>query len=144
MNEIGELDSPAQRNYGVAFGIGRGEPSDEIGNTGARGRDGDAGLPRHASDAACDEGGVLLVPADNGLDLRVDEGIEDRVDLGAGNTECIVDTMSFQRPQDRIVSMVRLKQRLHAASGKGCVAPIKSLWELFGLGSFQVGSEFLS
>lgn len=52
--------------------------------------------PREATQAAGDEGGILLVPADHGRDLRIHQGVEYRIDLGAGNAKDILDSLRLE------------------------------------------------
>jgi hypothetical protein len=98
---FGGGNSAAKCHHRVALGIGSGQARRQIGNTGTRRCDGNTRPARHAADAACNEGRVLLVPADHRLDLRVNKRIEDRVDLSAWHAEDMRHALHFQRTDDQ-------------------------------------------
>ena len=60
------------------------------------GDEADAGLAGHPAQALSDERRILLMAADDGLDPRVEEGVEYSVDLGARHPEYTGDTLRFQ------------------------------------------------
>jgi hypothetical protein len=45
----------------------------------------------HAANAACYERGVLLMPADYGFDIRIQERVEDPIDLRSRYAENVFD-----------------------------------------------------
>src|SRR5260221_10247579 len=81
LQSIRDLHSPAQCNDGVALCIGRRQPSDKIGHTRAGGSDRYSRFTGHSTDAASDKGCILFMTADHGLNARIDEGIENLIDL---------------------------------------------------------------
>ena len=83
----------ANRDNGIAFRVGCGEAGHEIGAAGPGGDQRHPSLSGHATDAAGDERSILLVAADDRLDPRVQQRVEDFVDLRAGNAEDILDTL---------------------------------------------------
>src|SRR5580700_2487655 len=81
----------------VAFAIRRQEPGCQVADAGTRSGDGNAGLTRQPPDAAGNEGRVLLVTADNGLNGGRSESVKHLIDLRAGDSEDVPDAVSFQR-----------------------------------------------
>ncbi len=98
---FGSSDRPTERHHRVTLGVGSGQARRQIGDTGSRGCDGDASLAGHAADAASNEGRVLLMPADDRLDRRVNKRIEYRVDLGARNAKDMCHALHFQSADDQ-------------------------------------------
>ena len=66
------------------------------GTTGAGGSDRDPRFSGHTPDASGNKSRILLMPADNCLNLGIDEPIEDFIDLGARNPENIFHTALFK------------------------------------------------
>src|ERR1700739_3771635 len=50
----------------------------------------------HAANAACYERGVLLVPANDCFDLRIQERVEDLIDLRSRYAEDVFDSLRLQ------------------------------------------------
>ena len=88
--------APPSATIGIALGVGGGEPGHQVRAARARRHQHDAGLAGEAAQAAGDEGGVLLVAADHRLDLRIDQRVEHRIDLGAGDAEDILDALRLE------------------------------------------------
>ncbi|TKW50239.1 hypothetical protein CTA1_9682 [Colletotrichum tanaceti] len=86
------LDVADDGDDGGALVVGRHEARGEVARAGARRGYAHAGTPRDAAKGAGDEGGVLLMAADDELDLGpVDEAVEDGVDLGARHAKDVCD-----------------------------------------------------
>jgi len=86
----------AQGDDGIALGIGGREPGHQVRAARAGRHQHDSGLAGDAAQAAGDEGCVLLVAADHRLDLRIDQRVEHRIDLGAGDAEHVLDALRFE------------------------------------------------
>jgi hypothetical protein len=86
-----------ESDHRIPFRVGGRQASHEIRDPGARGRDRDPGLARHAANPARNERGILFVPTYYGLDFRVDERIENRVNLGTGDSKNVGHTLGFKR-----------------------------------------------
>ena len=71
LEAVARLDLAADRKHRVAFRGGRREAGHEIGDAGPGSDETDADAAGHAAHGRGHEGGVLLVPADHELDLRV-------------------------------------------------------------------------
>jgi hypothetical protein len=85
--------STADRDHGIAFRVRGGQAGHQVGAAGPRGDQGHARFARHAPNTTGDEGGVLFVPADDGLNLGVHQRIEHLVDLRARDAEHIFDAL---------------------------------------------------
>jgi hypothetical protein len=81
---------------GIAFRVRRCQARDKIRDPGPRGGYRDPCLTRHTADTACNERGILLVSANYGFDFRVDERVENSVDLGAWNPKDVAYTLGFK------------------------------------------------
>lgn len=99
---IGDRHRAAKGENRIALAVGGGEPGHEVGDAGAGGRDADAGLASHPADAAGDEGRILLMAADNRLDLRGHQRIEDGIDLRIRNAEDMRYAAIFKRANHEI------------------------------------------
>ena len=97
----------------ISFRIGGCQPGHKIGNTWPGSGNGHAGLSRHASNASSNKSGILLVPAYDGFDLRIDQGVEDGIDLSSRNTENIFDSVGFKSLNDYFGSVLGLFFRLN-------------------------------
>ncbi len=97
LQSVGESYGAAQSDHWVALGISCGKARDEIGDAGARSSD-----RYSSSDASSNKSCVLLMSADDRLDRRVNERIEDLVDLRARDSEDPLHIMLFERFDDDI------------------------------------------
>src|SRR4029077_17513826 len=91
-----DVNGAAKCHDGIAFRVRRRQSRDEIRDARAGGSDRDPGLARHTTDTACNERGILLVSANYGFDLGVDERIENSIDLGAWDSKDVADTLRFK------------------------------------------------
>ena len=73
-----------------------GEAGHQIRRPGTGGDKADSRLAGHPAQPLSDEGGVLLMPADDGLDSRIEQGVEHPVDLGTRNPEDAGDALCLQ------------------------------------------------
>ena len=108
LQPVGDRHGAAQRHDGITFGIGGGQTGCQVGDARTRGHEHDAGLAGQPAQPARDEGRVLLVPADDQLDLRVDERIEDGVDLGAGDAEYVFDALGLEVAHQQVCAVLRV------------------------------------
>ncbi len=108
LQTVRDRHGPAQRDHGVALGVCGGETRGEIGDAGTGGDEHHARLARQAAQPACDEGRVLLMPADDELDLGIDQCIKDGIDLGAGNTEYVLDALGFEVAHQKVRAVFRI------------------------------------
>src|ERR1700749_91519 len=102
LQSVGESYRATQSDHWVTLGISGCKARDEVGDAGARSSDRDSGFAGHPSNAPSNEGCILLMPADDRLDRRVDERIEDLVDLCARNSEYPLHIMLFECFDDDI------------------------------------------
>jgi hypothetical protein len=86
----------ADRHHTIAFRVRGGQAGHQVGAAGSRGDQGHARFARHTPNTTSDEGGVLFVPADNGLDLGVQQRVAHLVDLRARDAEYIFDALCLQ------------------------------------------------
>jgi hypothetical protein len=73
-----------------------GEAGHQIRRPGTGGDQADARLAGDPAQALGDEGGVLLMAADDGLDSRIEQGVKHPVDLGTGHPEYAGDALCLQ------------------------------------------------
>src|ERR1700758_4868142 len=102
LQRLRNVDRSTQRYDGIALRIGGRQPGDQVRHPGAGRRDRDPCLARHTTDTARNERGILLVSADYGFDFRVDERIENSVNLGARDSEDMADTLRFKSTNDEL------------------------------------------
>lgn len=89
---LASLDAPDDGDHGRALVRGCYQARDEVARSGPRGRDADTGAAGQTANGGGDEGGILLVAADDDLGLgMVEEGDEEGVDLGAGHAKDVLD-----------------------------------------------------
>ena len=86
----------------IALRIGGRKPGCQVRNAGARGCDCDSGFAGHPADAAGDERGVLFMSANDSLNLRINQRIENSVDLGPRNTENMGDARRLEYAHDEL------------------------------------------
>ena len=96
LQSVGERHGAADRDDGIAFRVRGGEAGHQVGAARAGRDQRHARLAGHAADPAGDEGGVLLVAADDRLDPRVQQRVEHLVDLRAGDAEDVLDALRLQ------------------------------------------------
>ena len=96
LGQVRPRHAAAETHHGHPFGICGGKASHEIGCPGPGGDDADSGLSGHFADAGSDEGGVLLVAADDRLDARSEQGVEDAIDLGARDAAHAGDALRLE------------------------------------------------
>src|SRR5262249_56344835 len=76
-----------------SLGSRGGEAGDQIRRARPGGDQTDARSAGHSTESLGDEGRVLLVTADDGLDPRIQQGIEDPVNLGTRHAEYMGDPL---------------------------------------------------
>ena len=102
LQRLRRVDRSTKRYDWIALGIGCGQSSDQVRHPGAGRRDRDPSFPRHTTDTARNERGILLVSADDGFDFRVDERIENSVNLSAWDSEDMADTLRFKSTNNEL------------------------------------------
>ena len=90
----------AQCHHRVLFGVGGQQPGSEVCCARTRGDQHHSRCAGEAPDRCCHERSILLMPAHHQRRTPVDQRIEDSVDLGAGNPENVVDTLSCDDVDD--------------------------------------------
>src|SRR5580658_561416 len=81
----------------VAFAIRSQEPRCQVAHARTRSSNRDACLTREPSDAARNEGRILLVSADDGLNGGGNQGVKHLVDLRTGDSKHILNALPFKR-----------------------------------------------
>ena len=128
LEAVARLDLAADREHGITFRGGGREASDEIGDARPGGDETDADAAGHSTHGRRHEGGVLLVPADHELDLRVEQRDEDAVDLRSGMPNTWVTpwfSSSFTRACAPFIAMVEI-------SGEGLKLGVSLVCEASG------------
>src|SRR5262245_25747958 len=93
LQAVGNAHGTSDRDERVAFGVGSRQAGYEVRATGPGGDQRNSRFARHPTDTAGNECRVLFMPADDGLDFRVQQRVEDFVDLRAGDAENILDAL---------------------------------------------------
>jgi hypothetical protein len=97
LQRFGGGNGTAEGHNRIALRVGRRETGHEIRNTRPRSGDRDPCSACHAANSARNERRILFVPTYDGLDLRIDQRIKDRIDLGAWDSPNVSDTLRFKR-----------------------------------------------
>src|ERR1700751_4241077 len=97
-----DVNGTAKCHDGIAFRVRRRQSRDEIRDSRARGGDRDPGLARHTTDTACNEGGILFVSANYGVDSGVDERIENSIDLSPWDSKDVGDSLRLKGPNNEL------------------------------------------
>ena len=82
------------------LGVGGEQAGGQIGGAWPGGHQHDARRTGEATDRGRDERGVLFVAADHQPRAAVDQRVVDGVDLGAGHTEDVLDTLRDEHVDD--------------------------------------------
>lgn len=112
---VGQRHGPAEGDNRAAFVIGSRQSRRQVCAAGAGGHETYPRAAGHPADPLGDERGVLFVPADDRLDLRVEEPIKHLVDLRARDREDVLDPLQFQAP-DQQIGTARAVGRHHSFS----------------------------
>jgi hypothetical protein len=107
LQRFGGANGTAQGHNRIAFGVGRREARHEIRNTGPRSGDRDPCFASHAANPARNERRILFVPTHDRFDLRIDQRIKNRIDLGAWDSPNVSDTLRFKGADNELGAGIR-------------------------------------
>ena len=99
MNLLDRLRSgrrASQCDDGISFAIRRQKPGRQIAHARSGCSNRDTRFASQSSNATGDEGGILLVSVDHGLNRRGSKRVKYFVDLRAGNSENVADTLPLK------------------------------------------------
>src|SRR5215469_18208489 len=93
---IGYGHCATNADHRISFGSRGREACHKVRATWPRSHECHSCFPGHAANAARHEGCILLMSADDRLDLRIDECVKHLVDLCSGYAEDILDSLCLQ------------------------------------------------
>ena len=102
----------AERHNRIALRIGGRETGCQVRHAGARGCDCDSGFAGHPTDATGDERCVLFMSANDSLNLRINQRIENSVNLGPRHTENMGDALRLEYAHDELSTCLSSDARL--------------------------------
>jgi hypothetical protein len=96
LQTIGGRHRSSDRDHWITFRVRCRQARNQVRATRPGGDQGHASFACHAADASGNECRILLMAADYRLDFGIEQRIEDRIDLGSGDAEDLLDTLCFQ------------------------------------------------